>query len=159
MFDRTRHVLYVDDDPTTSQLLAMRLKPHGFEVAELNEPERTLDTLRGGPWRVALLDIVMPQVNGLELLRQIKAHDAGIQVIMLTALVDMQAVLDSLRFGAEACFFKPLKDESELVEALEAVFRKFERWWDTLDELARERRRPIDGSPELAATIALGEHR
>jgi hypothetical protein len=59
---------------------------------------------------------------------------------MLTSLVTMTTVLQSLRWGAEACFFKPLLDVNPLVEALYDCFRKIDRWWITLEELSRQRK-------------------
>jgi phenylacetyl-CoA:acceptor oxidoreductase subunit 2 len=72
--------------------------------------------------RVVLLDIDMPQINGLEALREIKQHDGGIQVIMLTGLVSMNTVLESMRLGAESCLFKPVTDVAPLLDAIEAAW-------------------------------------
>jgi DNA-binding NtrC family response regulator len=69
-------------------------------------------------------------------LRQIKRHDGGIQVILLTGLVSMNTVLDSMRTGAEACLFKPIHDFDELYEVLDAAYAKVGRWWRTLQDLA-----------------------
>jgi len=149
MLEKKRQILHIDDDPAITRMTALRLKRHGFEVTPLNEPGEALDALRDGPWRVVLLDIDMPNTNGLRLLRQIKSMDAGIQVVMLTGIVGMTSVLDSLRWGAEACFFKPFEDELALVDALNDIFRKLERWWDTLEELACQRRRPAESGREL----------
>ena len=86
-----------------------------------------------------LLDIDMPRINGLELLKEIKAFDGGILVIMLSGIVTQTTVFQSLRMGAEACFFKPLTDAEPLVDAISDCFRKLDRWWNTLDELVRRR--------------------
>jgi DNA-binding NtrC family response regulator len=153
MLEKRRQILHIDDDPLITRMTALRLKRHGFEVTTLNEPGEALATLRDGPWRVVLLDIDMPNTDGLRLLRQIKSMDAGIQVVMLTGIVGMSSVLDSLRWGAEACFFKPLEDELALVDALNDIFRKLERWWEALEELASQRRRPAESGRELIGTL------
>jgi DNA-binding NtrC family response regulator len=87
-----------------------------------------------------ILDIDMPGINGLDLLREIKAYDGGIQVIMLTGMVSLSTLLQSFRWGAEACIFKPLGDLDPLLEALEDTFRKINRWWTALEELSQRRR-------------------
>jgi CheY-like chemotaxis protein len=132
-----KRILHVDDDPDVTSLLAEYLKDYGYAATAINDPREVLSWLPRHEERIVILDIDMPGINGLELLRQIKALDGGIQVIMLTSLVNMTTVLQALRWGAEACFFKPLTDVGPLVEALGDCFRKIDRWWTTLRELAR----------------------
>ncbi len=140
-------VLHIDDDPQVTRLVAARLKSHGYEVISLNDSRGALRELMQNQWRVVLLDIDMPGVNGLDLLREIKAYDGGVQVIMLTGVVSMNTLLQSFRFGAEACLFKPLADERPLLDTLEDTFRKIDRWWDTLEELSQRRCQELAVSP------------
>jgi DNA-binding NtrC family response regulator len=133
-------ILHVDDDPQFTRLIARRLHSRGFDVTPLHDPRQTIAELAGGHFRVVLMDIDMPQGDGLALLREIKAWDGGVQVIMLTGLVSMTTALQSLRWGAEACFFKPIDDVQPLVDALHDAIRKTQRWWVTLRELSQRRR-------------------
>ena len=97
----------------------------------------------------------MPRINGLDLLKEIKAFDGGMQVVMLTGLVTMTTVLQSLRCGAESCFFKPIADIRPLVAGLEACFQKIERWWETLDELSSRRKaEALSGPATMEAVFA-----
>ncbi len=137
--DSERAVLHIDDDPQVTRLVAARLRRHGYEVTSLTDPRGALRELMQNQWRVVLLDIDMPGVNGLDLLREIKAYDGGVQVIMLTGVVSMNTLLQSFRLGAEACLFKPLTDDRPLLDALADTFRKIDRWWETLEELSRRR--------------------
>jgi DNA-binding NtrC family response regulator len=132
-------ILHIDDDPQVTRLVAARLRSHGYQVTSLNEPRTALRELMQNQWRVVLLDIDMPGISGLDLLREIKAYDGGIQVIMLTGVVSMNALLQSFRCGAEACLFKPFSDDRPLLDALEDVFRKIDRWWAALEELSQRR--------------------
>jgi DNA-binding NtrC family response regulator len=134
-----RSILHVDDDPQITRIVASQFDKHGYQVTQLHNPLDALDMIVRSQHRVVLIDIDMPGLNGLELLRQIKAFDGGIQAIMLTGVVSMSTVLESLRFGAEACFFKPLNDYQPLVDAVEATFVKIDRWWTALEELTRRR--------------------
>lgn len=102
--------------------------------------------LLGEDIRIVLLDIDLPTLSGLQLLEQIKQHDGGIQVIMLTGLVSMATILESLRRGAEACHFKPLDDVAPLVESLEATVAKLDCWWRTLRDMTSRRRLEAGGS-------------
>lgn len=135
-----RAVLHIDDDPQVTRMVAKRLSEHGYEVTSLNDPHKAMKELMQNQWRVVLLDIDMPGVNGLNLLREIKAYDGGIQVIMLTGVVTLSTLLQSFRWGAEACFFKPLGDIRPLLGSLDDTFRKINRWWAALEELSQRRR-------------------
>ena len=139
-----RAVLHVDDDPQFTRAVAARLAIFGFDVRSLNDSRRVVDELARGQNRVVLLDIDMPHFDGLEVLRQIKTYDGGVQVVMLTGIVTMSAVLQSLRMGAEACLFKPVRDIEPLVGAIDDAFRKLDRWWHALEELSRRRQAEVE---------------
>jgi DNA-binding NtrC family response regulator len=134
-----RMVLHVDDDPAMRHLVERQLAVAGMNVMGIGQPLGAIDALVESQCRVVILDVDMPDMNGLELLAQIKRFDGGIQVIMLTGLVSMDTVLESMRRGAEACLFKPLQDVAELISALEAAFQKADRWWDALADLNQRR--------------------
>lgn len=143
-----RQILHVDDDPQMTLLVAERLSPHGYEVVSLNDPTQAINELVQNQWRVVLLDVDMPRINGLDLLREIKAYDGGVQVIMLTGIVTVTTVLQSFRWGAEACFFKPLNDIEPLVEAIDNSFKKIDHWWGALEDLSH--RKHHAGVPAIA---------
>jgi len=128
-------ILHIDDDPLILRIVAEKLRSTGHEVISLSDPKQALNELIEHEYRVVLLDIDMPDINGLELLKQIKKQDGGIQVIMLTGLVTMNTVLESMRYGAEACIFKPITDFETLQQTLKTTYTKLERWWETLREL------------------------
>ncbi len=102
---RSRKILHIDDDPQFTRLMQVELRSAGFQADALNDERKWEETLLHGGYRVVLLDMEMPYISGGQLLRKIKQHDGAIQVIMLTGLVRMFVVLDSLRDGAEYCFF------------------------------------------------------
>ncbi len=135
-----RTILHVDDDRQLTDIVDARLTSHGYEVTALHDPTKAMDRLVDGAFRVVLLDVAMPGLHGMQLLRQIKAFDGGIQVIILTGLLTMTTVLESMRAGAEACIFKPVTDIEPLLDAISKSFDKLDRWWLTLDELSRRRR-------------------
>jgi len=133
-------ILHVDDDPQITRLVGQRLKALGYEVTSLNDPRQALEELNRLHQRLVLLDIDMPHVDGLELLRQIKASHGGTQVIMLTGLVNMQTLLQSFRWGAEFCLFKPIGDMQPLLETIDRTFWKIDQWWKALGHLSEEKR-------------------
>lgn len=144
-----KQVLHVDDDDVFLKIANHRLTREGYQVTSLARPEQALKHLLNTNCRVCILDIDMPRVNGLDLLQEIKAYDGGIQVIMMTGLVSQMTVLESLRGGAEACFFKPMPDFTPLLESLDATFVKVERWWRCLHELKNRRASELKAAGSL----------
>jgi len=140
MHSTERVILHVDDDRLMTEIVRERLEPYGYRVIPVNDPSSIIDVLVRNNCRVVLLDVQMPQANGLEVLTQIKQYDGGVLVIMLTGLVSMTSVLESMRRGAEACLFKPLNDVAQLLKTLDAAFQKIDHWWDTLQDLTSRRK-------------------
>jgi DNA-binding NtrC family response regulator len=136
---KRRAILHVDDDPQITRLMSERLRLCDFDVYSLNDPRRALDELIHHQYRVVLTDIDMPGLDGVQLLKEIKRYDGGIQVLMFTSIVNVSTVLAAFRGGAEACFFKPMADIEPLVHALDDAFHKIDRWWDTLQNLSQQR--------------------
>lgn len=141
-----KQVLHVDDADDFLKITNHRLTKEGYQVTSMARPEHALKHLLNSNCRVCILDIDMPRVTGLQLLQEIKAYDGGIQVIMMTGLVSQMTVLESLRGGAEACFFKPMPDFTPLLDALDATFVKVERWWRCLHELKNRRDSELSGA-------------
>lgn len=135
-----RTILHVDDDRQFTRLVAHALQRKGFDVVSINDPHQALGELIRHGYRIVLLDIDMPGLDGIDLLRRIKEYDGGIQVIMVTGLVTLSNAMAAFRRGAEACFFKPVDDFEPLVRAVESTFQKIEHWWNALHELTRQRR-------------------
>jgi len=133
-------VLHVDDDPATTRLVAKMLGAQGIEVTELHDPNRAVEMVLSGNFRVVVLDIDMPGLDGIELLQQIKQVDGGTAVIMLTGVVSLSSALRAMRKGAHACLFKPLVNVDALLECIREVTHNFQRWWETLKQLSELRR-------------------
>ncbi|TWT90794.1 Transcriptional regulatory protein TcrA [Pseudobythopirellula maris] len=139
-------ILHVDDSPDMTALVAKYLGDAGYRVESLNNPLDAIATIERGQFRIVLLDIDMPQKSGMHLLSEIKSLDAGIQVIMLTSLVSVTTVLESMQEGAEACFFKPLSDPEPLLEAVADSKRRCDRWWHAMRDLTQRRREECSGA-------------
>ena len=137
--NQERTILHVDDDPDMLRIVARRLADEGYRVLSLSDPREVPDRLSDSGARLVLVDIEMPEMDGLSLLRQIKRDDASVQVIMLTGVVTLSTALRTMRYGAEACVFKPIDDFSPLLTAVDAAFAKLDRWWQSLEDLRRRK--------------------
>lgn len=133
-------VLHVDDDQSVTRLVAEQLKSEGYRVTSLNDPTEAIEAIISENYRVIILDMEMPVIDGLRLLEDVKKHDGGIQVIMLTGVVTTTVALESMRLGANDCIFKPLKHGTELTAAVKDAFERIDRWRDRLRYLAKRRK-------------------
>jgi DNA-binding NtrC family response regulator len=112
-----RKLLVVDDDVITCRLVAAIAKTEGLEVAIAHDGVEGLQRYREWHPRIVLLDIQMPEMNGLDVLGAIRAGDADTPVIMLTAERDLKTAVRATQLGAFDYLNKPV-DHEELVLTL-----------------------------------------
>ncbi len=118
------HVLIVDDDASNRTLLAVILEQEGFTIARAADGIEALRMIAERPPDLILLDVMMPVVNGIEVLSRIK-HDPAtkhIPVIMITALDDRTSRMLALSAGAEDFLTKPV-DRAELCVRVRNLWR------------------------------------
>jgi adenylate cyclase len=102
-------ILVVDDDAVNRQMLSTLLAREGHRVETAQHGRQALDMLRAGPFDVVLLDIVMPEMDGYEVLAQIKEDPAlrHLPVIMITALDEVDSAVKCIEMGADDHLAKP----------------------------------------------------
>jgi adenylate cyclase len=102
-------VLVVDDDATNRMLLRRSLERQGHAVSVAVDGREALELARSAPFDIVLLDIVMPEMDGFELLERLQADDAlrQLSVIMISALEDITSVVRCIEMGAEDYLPKP----------------------------------------------------
>lgn len=102
-------ILVVDDEESIRALLAEALAHWGYQVSTAGTATQAIELLRGGQlFEAALLDIRMPEMDGLELLREIKRHDSAIEVVMMTGYPTVDTAVEALKQGAYDYIAKPL---------------------------------------------------
>ena len=120
----TKHILIVDDDPNIRRFLAESLRLHGYEVHSFADAEAALLELDNHDFKLALLDILLPGTNGLQLCRQLRAlpKTRELPVIMMTAFYKQADHIRDAReqYGATDYLLKPfpLKTLHEKIGAL-----------------------------------------
>jgi PleD family two-component response regulator len=110
MTDRPIHILAVDDNRMSRLKLARTLEGGGYTVSRADGGRTALDMLRAGAFDLVLLDILMPEVDGFQVLREMK-DDADLQsipVIVISGLEDMDSVDRCLAAGADDFLSKPV---------------------------------------------------
>ena len=102
-------LLVVDDGDNNRDLLSRRLKKEGFEVDEAENGLQALEKIRNKKFDLVLLDIIMPEMNGYQVLESIKTDKdlAQIPVIMISALDEIDSVVHCIEMGAEDYLQKP----------------------------------------------------
>ncbi len=117
-------ILVVDDVADNVEILRMRLSTLGYEVDEANDGEQALAKIAADPPDLVLLDIMMPKIDGLEVVRRLKADKSlpFIPVILVTAKVTPKDVVAGLDAGGDDYLTKPI-DHGALVARVRAMLR------------------------------------
>jgi len=118
----SRRVLIIDDDAKLAELLAEFLADFGFSVAHAARPSRGIALLRRGGFDAVILDIMLPEMNGFDTCRAIRAF-SRVPVIMLTARGDTVDRVVGLEIGADDYLPKPFEPR-ELAARLQALIRR-----------------------------------
>ena len=120
-------MLLVDDEEDFVETLAQRLEVRDFEVATALSGAEALERLEEREIDVVILDLQMPGVDGIQVLRQIKERKPLIEVIMLTGHATVQTAIDGMKLGAFDFLIKPTETEELLEKIARAFGRKSEQ--------------------------------
>jgi EAL domain-containing protein (putative c-di-GMP-specific phosphodiesterase class I) len=102
-------VLVVDDEPSIRTALSRLLQQDGHLVDTAGSAEEALERFRAGGFDVVVSDIVLPGMDGIELMRQIRGTDADVPVIVVTGGPRLETAIEAVRFGALRYLVKPLE--------------------------------------------------
>jgi DNA-binding response OmpR family regulator len=115
-------ILLVDDEPMMLDLLSLYLSPIGYHCIKKESALKAIHYLESHSVDLILLDIMMPEMDGLEACQEIRKY-WDTPVIMLTAMSEKTDIVRGLHIGADDYISKPF-DEGELVARIEAVLRR-----------------------------------
>lgn len=143
MPDKSATALIVDDNTMNRDMLARRLKQLGCDVVFAEDGVYALDILASQTIDLILLDIMMPRLNGLDVLQQLKSDDqtAHIPVVVISAVDDMEIILKCIEEGAEDYLLKPF-DPMVLRARVNVILRRKERE-DLLARMAQQKMRDL----------------
>ncbi|MEX2116548.1 MAG: sigma-54 dependent transcriptional regulator [Bacteroidota bacterium] len=122
---KKHRLLVVDDEDSITFLLQTEFKElTDYEVDVAQNGTEAINLIQSNLYDVVLLDIKMPRVGGIEVLKFIKEHSPSTQVIMLTNVVDMKTAFDTVKLGAYDFISKPYETQQLLATVKRAIERR-----------------------------------
>lgn len=116
-------VLFLEDEPTIREVLAEYMKMQGYEVDPVTDGQEALQRLKGRRYDIAVLDIMVPKVSGIEVLAYIREYHREMAAIMLTALGDEQMQVKAFNLFADDYVIKPVSPII-LLKRMETILRR-----------------------------------
>ena len=131
-------ILIVDDEQEILAALDTHLSLIGYEVKTCDNPEEALNLISIEKFHIALLDINMPTMTGIELLRKIKQIKPTVQVIMITAYSTLEKAIDCWEAGASDYILKPFADLDAIGSIVNLTSERIRRWEDAAKKSIRK---------------------
>ncbi|WP_144548857.1 response regulator transcription factor [Peribacillus simplex] len=155
-------ILIVEDEEKILRLLELELEIEGYQIGKAMDGNEALKAYRSGKWDLILLDVMLPGISGIELLRKIRMKNNSTPVILLTAKGSVEDKVSGLDLGANDYITKPFQIE-ELLARIRAVLRmrtavpsmedEDDGWLNTADlKVNVKTREVIRGESQIALT-------
>ncbi len=142
MMDTAIKILLVEDEELIGTMVKLNLTQEGFEVVWYREGKPALLSARHELFDLILLDIMLPDANGIDLARSLRNQGVGAPILMLTARGDVSSKVESLEAGADDYLIKPF-DIRELIARVRALIRRSQG----------------ERQPPSSALLAIGQNR
>lgn len=122
---KPKKILVVDDESDVTDLLAYHLKAKGFVVQAINDPNRSIGAARSFMPDLVILDVMMPELNGLQICRMLRADPTlnRVPIIFLTAKAEENDRVQGLEIGADDYIPKPFSTK-ELILRVQTILRR-----------------------------------
>jgi two-component system OmpR family response regulator len=116
-------VLVVDDDPDICAYMETFLAKDGFDVTTATDPTKVEDEVKRGGYHLVVLDLMMPQMDGMEVLQKIRKIDTDVAVVIYTGYPSLETAVQSIKLDAVDYLKKPF-DPEEFRVVLDRVMKK-----------------------------------
>ncbi|QDG53116.1 response regulator [Persicimonas caeni] len=120
---RTIRILIIDDDKDICEYMQLLLSQSGYEVTAETDARAALELLKEEEFHVVILDIMMPELNGMELLERIRDFDSDIAIIIFTGYPSVDTAVTSMKYNVSDYIKKPF-DVDEFNQTLEKILRE-----------------------------------
>ncbi len=137
-------VLIVDDEEMICSILARRLGREGYSCVTANNGREALNHFYKGNFSLIISDIKMPEMDGMELLKKVKALNPKTMMIIITAYAEIDVAVDAMRFGANDFIMKPVNLDLVVLSVKNVLEKKrledeLETYHQNLERLVEER--------------------
>jgi DNA-binding NtrC family response regulator len=133
------NTLIVDDDEMVLKLIGQYLKDREeLKIQTVNNPADALTIIGKEKVHILILDIVMPEKDGITLLEEAKKVDPLTHVIMMTADSTLGRVIESLGYGAMDFVMKPFQAQEDITDVVDVSIQRWKRWNRVLKQTARK---------------------
>ncbi|OYD08396.1 response regulator transcription factor [Paludifilum halophilum] len=120
-----KKVLVVDDEPSIVKLVQFNLEKEGYQVVVATDGQRALSKVKQEKPDLVVLDLMLPEVDGLEVCKQLRRENRQLPILMLTAKTEEFDKVLGLELGADDYMTKPFSPR-ELVARVKTIFRRME---------------------------------
>ena len=117
-------IMIVDDDPNIRELVGVLLKNGGFTVCEATDGRNALQKITDENPALAILDIMMPGMDGYELCRNLRKYYEDLPILMLTAKAELPSKVKGFELGADDYLTKPFEGD-ELIMRVKALLKRY----------------------------------
>ena len=121
---RNASILVIDDEEIMREILETLLVREGYTVRLASNGTEGLDLARSLPFDAVIVDMMMPGIDGMQVLDQLRKHDEELPVVMITAFASMEHAITAMKKGAFDYITKPFKNDEVLVVLNNAVERR-----------------------------------
>jgi Response regulator containing CheY-like receiver, AAA-type ATPase, and DNA-binding domains len=135
MSNKNINVLIIDDEESILSSLRRLLEDKGYNVVTNTDPAAAIEYMRNNIVHIALIDITMPNLDGLSALSMIKDVNGITQIIMMSAYATTDRVIAALENGANDFLLKPFNNLEHVVSVVEESEKKLVRWQCVLKQL------------------------
>jgi two-component system OmpR family response regulator len=116
-------ILVCDDDEAIGEYVELLLSKDGHEVASLRDPLLVEEEVRRGNYQILILDRMMPKLDGIEVLRRVRAIDDDLSVILFTGFPTLDSAVEAMKLQADDYLKKPFQAE-ELRDCIDRIARR-----------------------------------
>jgi len=154
-------LLVVDDDAEVRSAISDFFRARGYTVVLTANGKAGLEAIERNPAiSVILVDLVMPEMGGLETLKELKIRNKQAGVIMMSGFADREIVRQALKLGAFDVLMKPLKLselEADILACIASMEFRRNRWWESLYRQIRRMRRATPSEQNTTELPAIGK--
>ena len=151
--DETVRILVIDDDENIRKVLATILEEEGYEVESVDTAKKAIEKTRRKFYNIALIDIRLPDMEGIELLTRMKDTTPKMRKIIITGYPTLQNAVEAVNRGADAYIMKPFDMEKVLEEIKEQLRKQHEEKrysQEKVTEFIETRVKELDVGAEVA---------